>query len=281
MMKPINNPSGFKQTAEIYRGSLQLLTGIPTILVLFLAIASLDVVALTCLYYAPSKPISLFLAPIIRTFWGERFLHYPENFILLPKLFSYAHFVILTLFGILISGIVIKQIQASYLGKKLGTLEAAGDVFKSYFALLLVWLASTFIWRVGLTKLFQMVHGPWWVQMGLLYLTALFFQSVVTFIFPALLIQRQNFLKDSWQGIQFGFRNLPFTAALIAVPVFIVFIISLVKSWAPILVRYYPESVLWILSIGIVISLIVDMLITSMTTLYFLKARNVSYAKAN
>ena len=49
----------------------------------------LDFVALYLLYLAPQRPVSVLLAPPVRAFWGEQFLHYPMNLFLLPKLYHW------------------------------------------------------------------------------------------------------------------------------------------------------------------------------------------------
>src|SRR3989338_10910657 len=106
---------------EIYAQAFSVLKKDPTILFLFFVIGIFDAIALVILYFAPS---SIILAPVIRTLWGERFIHYPQNFVLLPKLFNYAHFLILSFFGIFVTGLAIKKIQAASGGKRLPLVEA-------------------------------------------------------------------------------------------------------------------------------------------------------------
>lgn len=54
----------------------------PYILMFMLQIFYLEI-----LYFSPRYPLVNFFGPIIRSFWGEQFLHYPQNLLLLPRLF--------------------------------------------------------------------------------------------------------------------------------------------------------------------------------------------------
>lgn len=280
-MKFQNPGLEIKNSIRIHNETMAVLKQTPTMIVLFGFIAVLDSLALMSLYLAPSKPFSFLLAPIIRTFWGDTFLHYPLNFVLLPKLFNHAHFIILTLFGMMITGIVIKQIQAAVEGKKISIFFAAQAVSKKYFALLAVWLGTAALWRFGFARLIAYLPSNMFVHFALAFLSGVIFQACFVFIFPALLIQQESVFKNLREGILFGVKNLKSVSLLIALPVFFLFASSLLKSFAPVFVKVYPELVLWILSAGILISMFADLWITLSTTIYFMKARSSSYATAN
>src|SRR3989338_1102249 len=130
------------QVVEIYKQVFSVLRKNPKILFLFFVIGVLDFVALALLFLAPSPPVSYVLAPIIRTFWGNHFLHYPDNFLLLPKLFGHAHFLISTVIGVFITGLVIKQIEGEYTGEKSSTISSIQLVLKKYISLVIAWLIS-------------------------------------------------------------------------------------------------------------------------------------------
>lgn len=259
---------------EIYQQTISLLSENPTILFLFLMIALMDALALTVLYFAPSKPFSILLAPIIRAFWSEAFLHYPKNFILLPKLFNHAHFVILTFVGIVITGIVVKKIEAHLQGGRVTTVSAAGPVMKRYFSLLVAWLLTYFSFWIAIKLIMPILPRSLPVQLTAGFGIALILQSLFVFLIPAIMIQGRGLLPDLVQGLLFGLINLPKTALLIAVPVVLVIGVSYFKSMAPVFVESYPEAVLWILGVSIGITMMVDMLITSATTILYVKARN-------
>ena len=114
----------WQKIVEIYQQVFSVLKKNPTVWLLFIAVGVFDLSALMALFLAPCEPVSYMLAPIIRAFWGDRFLHYPYNFLLLPKLFNHVHFLIATLIGVFVSGLVIKKIEAHTMDKELSTLTA-------------------------------------------------------------------------------------------------------------------------------------------------------------
>ncbi len=259
---------------EIYKQVFLMLQKNPTILFLFLILGIFDGIALTILFFAPIPPVSNILAPIIRTFWSDQYLHYPSNFILLPKLFGHAHFLISTVFGVFISGMIIKKIEVDNQGQKISTLSAAGFVFKKYLSLIVVWLISYGVFTLSLKGFLYILPRNITIQLVSSFILSLIVQSVVAFLMPSLIILNRNFFYAVWNGLKMGIQNIVFMAAIFFIPMALAFGLSFAKLYTPLFIRIYPEAVLWILAGGIVITLIVDILVTSSATLIFLKVRN-------
>jgi len=264
----------WSRIVEIYKQVFSVLRKSPTIVFLFVLLAFFDLVALIVLYFAPSPPVSNILAPIIRSFWGEYYLHYPHNFLLLPKLFAHAHFLISTIFGVLFTGIIIKKIEAETLGQKISTFSAAAPVFKRYVALVAVWLVSYGVFRFLLKGILMLLPHNLWLQLVSGFLLGLAVQSIFIFLMPALILIENGFFKTLLEGFRFGIKNIVLTSALICVPTFFGLLLSITKLYTPFFVRINPESILWILTGSIVITLWVDILVTSSATLLFLKVRH-------
>lgn len=265
----------YKNSAEsVFKQSLIALSHNPTILLLFIIIAILDFAALFSLFLAHSWPFSTILAPIIRTFWDDRYLHYPENFLLLPKVFNHAHVVITALFGVVVSGIVIKKLEAWSQGSKISTLAAASPVLKRFLSIMTVWVVAYFAFTFAVKGILALVPKTLFPQLLAGYASALVVQSLLMFIFPAVVLGDKGFFKNFASGIVFGLKNFIPTVILISLPVLVLVIYSFLKSVTPILVQNFPEAVLWVLAGGIFVSMIVDLILTSTTTLFYLKARN-------
>lgn len=275
MKQKLDSKISYKNSTEsVFKQSLIALSHNPTILLLFILIALLDFAALISLFLAHSWPFSIVLAPIIRTFWDDRYLHYPDNFLLLPKIFNHAHVVISGLFGVVVSGVVIKKLEAWSKGGKISTLAAAAPVLKKFFSLFSVWIAAYFIFTFAVKGIMHLIPKSLLPQFFGGYASALVFQSLLMFLLPAMLLGEKGFLKNFASGIVFGFKNFIPTVLLISLPVLVLVIYSFLKSVTPILVQNFPEAVLWILAGGILVSMIVDLILTSTTTLFYLKARN-------
>ena len=269
----VHSKSGFLQ---IYQQAFAMLKENPTVLMLFAASATIDFFVLGLLFLAPSEPVSKVLAPLIRTFYADRFLHYPDNFILLPKLYDHAHFVVVTLIGILISGVVIKKIEAYTQDQKLSLVSALRPVFKKYFSLLAAWLLSYGIFNFLLRRFLAIVPATLSIQFGSTLLTGIFFQALFSYFFQSILLTGRGLLKDLAGAITFALANFTTTFCLLAGPIFLMLVLAFLKALPPLFNRFDPEWTLWVLAGGIIVSTVVDMMITSTTTLLFLKARSPS-----
>lgn len=267
-----------KRIPGIYQKSLSFVGLDPTIWVLFGFLGILDFSALTVLFLSPSEPLLWILGPVIRTFWGERFLHYPQNFLLLPKLFSHAHFLISTLFGVVITGIIIKKIEALSRGRRLHTPAALRFVFQRYFSLLFVWLVSYAAFVLISKKVFPLLPMTMPVQTAVGFSTALLIQAFFAFFFPVILVAGRGFFSDLVTSLRLTLRHFFLLVALLTLPMLVVLVVSFFKVLAPVYVRFYPEAVLMVLALGIVVTLAVDLFVTLSTTLCFLEVNHAEKA---
>ncbi|MBI1977868.1 MAG: hypothetical protein HYS55_03865, partial [Candidatus Omnitrophica bacterium] len=218
---------------EIYRQVFSVFRKNPTLIALFLWIGFFDLLALVLLFLAPMPPVSYVLAPIIRTFWSDQFLHYPNNFVLLPKLFSHAHFLISTVLGVFVTGLVIKKIDADLKGEKLSTLSAARPVLKYYLSLVIGWLISYAIFAFTLKGILALLPGSFLIQIGSGFVLGVLVQSFVVFLLPAIVLLENGFFKALFVGFQVGIKNLPLTSGLIFIPMVLAFLLSFVKLYTP------------------------------------------------
>ncbi|MDZ4346211.1 MAG: hypothetical protein U1E51_27685, partial [Candidatus Binatia bacterium] len=151
-------------------GHFSVLSKNPTILLLFLVLALIEFAALLVLFLAPSELFSSLFAPVIRRFWGEQFLHYPENFVLLPKLFTHAHFVIVTFIGVVVSALVIKKVEGDVCGSEsISILAAAGFVLRKYFKLFIIWIAMYAVSRYAVTLVLLQETASIGYRFGMIY----------------------------------------------------------------------------------------------------------------
>lgn len=265
--------SALQKVGETVRETRRVLVEDPAVILIFLLLGLFDFAALLLISLAPSEPVSYAIAPIIRAFWGERFLHYPDNFLLMPELFHHAHFALGCLFGVFFSGLAIKKIQASLAGEKLTAAGAASGVMRKYLALIAVWSVTSWLFTQLLLRTLGALPPRLEIQVSASFALGLVFQSFMAFMLPSILITEDRWFKSVWKGAVFGFKKLFFSFGLLAVPMLFISVLTFFKALAPAFVQYSPEAVFWILSAGIVVSVFVDLFITSSTTVYFLKER--------
>ena len=260
---------------EIYQQVFSVFRKDPTVWMLFGIVALFDVGALISLYLAPSPPFSYVIAPVIRTFWGDKFLHYPNNFILLPKLLNHAHLVISTVVGVFVSGLVIKKIEGQVVeGEHISLLEASQPVVKKYFSLICVWLLSYFLFVLPIEHLLPILTKNVWLQFSIAFIFSVFIQALVAFLLPALVLLEKGFFRGIWEGLSFGVRHFLTASGLIFIPMLLIAILSFFKLLTPYYLKFYHELALWVLFVGIIVMAVVDFFITSSATILFLKARN-------
>ena len=84
----------------------------------------------------------------------------------------------------------------------------------------------------------------------------------------------KGFFKAVLEGLSFGAQYFVITSLLIAFPILAVVVVSFLKALAPVFIRFNPEIVLAVIVLGVFVSMIVDLFVTSSTTLLYLKARN-------
>ena len=262
---------------EIYRQVFFLLKKDPTLSLLFIINALLDLATLIFLFLAPFAPVSYLLAPVIRTFWSDAYLHYPQNFVLLPKLYNNAHLLVTMTVGIFISGLVIKKIEGEMRGGKCVSLVSAGrEVFKRYFSLLLLWLFSYGLFATGIKILLPMIPKNLGLQLGGTFLWGLICQSLAAFLMPSLLLLNKGFFKKVGVGLRYGVKNILVTAGLIAAPLALAMVLSFFRWLTPFFIKLCPELVLWVLALGCGLMTLVDMWITLSTTVLFLEVEKQS-----
>jgi len=83
-----------RQLIPLIRESVNNYFANPVILLPFVTIAFIQLLVLEVIYFSPRFPLVKFFGPMISRLEGESFLHYPSNFLILPKWFQLAQYVI-------------------------------------------------------------------------------------------------------------------------------------------------------------------------------------------
>jgi len=78
----------------------------------FIIIVFINFLILEILYFVPRYPLSIFFAPIITRIWGEEYLHYPMDLMLLPKLFYYAQMVVFLFVSSILIALIVDMVAA-------------------------------------------------------------------------------------------------------------------------------------------------------------------------
>lgn len=281
--------SGVSLTKKAYNTSIKSLKNHPALFLPFVIFAILEAIVLVVIYLAPRMPLRLILGPVIKTFWGERFLHYPANFLLLPKLASLSRMALAVFFSSLLTGMAVALVFAVYHKKHLKLKEAFKSALKKYASLFIIVLIFTLLFyfsaklvNVVLLKYFMAGHsrllflkanlwmGP--ILLSINFMLALLIQSAFIYAIPIVMIEKQKLIKAVIGSfILFKKLFIP-TLILVGLPMLVYIpIIVLNYKTAFFIDKVFPELVLWISFLGIIISsLIIDSLVTISTTFLYL-----------
>ncbi|GEM_PF-1177711 len=264
----------WSHVVDIYQQIFTAVKKDPTIFVLFTFIALVDLGVLTFLFLAPMAPVSNLLAPIIRTFWDDIYLHYPQNFLLLPKLFKHAHFLVMATFGIWVNALVVKKIENQLTErKKRSLLSLSGSVLKKYIPLLFSWLAVYFLFTNSLKLINWFMPKVLVLHLGVLFAMTLAAQSLAAFLMPVILCGGKNFFQSWKEAFRQGVLNFKTMSVLTLIPILAVVLLAFLSAFTPVYVRIYPELTLWILVLVSIAMTLVDFFVTSTATVLFLEQR--------
>jgi len=249
-----------------------------------------ELVLFMLLYVAPRQPFSVVLAPPIKAFWGARFLHYPANFLLLPKLGALLRNYLTIFLGSFLTGTAVVLFAEAFQEKRVKLREGFKAGLKKYFSLLIVVSLMTVILfglvrllEIGLTRYFISGHktllflkpqiwmGPLLVAINLV--VAVLIQGMFVYVFPLLMLNNVKLLPALLRSPAIFIKLFWPTVSLIVLPfLFYMPIIVLQFKTGFLIDRVFPEAVLYVCIAGIVLSsLVLDLLITFSTTALFLQ----------
>lgn len=263
---------------KTYNATLSSLRDKPLIFLPFLIYAFLELIGLLMIYSIPRYPLIVIFGPLIRTLWGEAFLHYPSNFLLLPKLASLSRMLISVVFGSLLTAVAISMLYK----------KSPKDAVKKYVSLFLItfimtalFYAAVKIITIALIKYFMAGHssmlfikanmwlGPFLVVINMLM--ALFIQSAFIYTIPTLMLKESKFTSAIFESFTFFKKHFVLTIILVGLPMLIYLPITILNHNTGFLIRkLFPEFILWTAFLNLILnSLIIDPLITISTALFY------------
>ncbi|MEK6564637.1 MAG: hypothetical protein AABZ65_06390 [Candidatus Omnitrophota bacterium] len=248
------------------------------ILLPFILVGLVDVFLLLIIYLAPQPPLSALLGPPIKVFWGERFLHYPLNLFLIPRLFDIAHIISTALIGVLMTGAAVKMLEEAHGGLRPGLGRGIAKSLRVYLKLLVIWLVMFGLVSAVFKILPVIFHfkqrAASFMVLGAGFLISTLIQALFIYAIPAVIIEERKIFPAIKRSVSFCLGALLPTLVLVALPTIIYIPMLILKSKLSFLMsKIFPEAVLIFIVSGIVISVIIDCLVTSSTTILFLNKK--------
>ncbi|MFH1283899.1 MAG: hypothetical protein ABII27_09595 [bacterium] len=248
----------------------------------FGVIALLELVGIAALFIAIQPPAVKYITPIVLRFWGEQFLHYPYNLLLLSGLFSHLQVVLAVVLGTLCSGLTISNVFQYTQTEQFSYKTSFKKVLIKYVSLIIITILVLFLIKFSysmekrvLIKImmkgqsFLKLRSEDWSMLFIVFgvITAGFVQSVFAFAHTAIIIDNKNFITAIFRNIAFVFKNLSAVCVLVIVPLVVFIPVTLLKgNLFELMKRTAPEIVFAVLGLGVVISFFINMIVTISTT---------------
>lgn len=266
-----------KQIGAVWREIGNIVSRRPTVTVPFLITGLLQALALYLLYLSPQRPITLVLGPPIKVFFGEQYLHYPLNFVLLPRIFNYAEIVINAFLGMFMTAVGIGMIADTKGGQRASFLINALRALKRYGALFAIWFL-TFGIVTGFSKVLSLLMRPAGGLLGFLMLIFYFLLTVLVnllFVYSIFLviIKKKSLIFAVREGLLIFGRLFVPTVLLAMIPTLLYLPIVILRAKVIFLINnVFPEMVLAVLYCGIVLGTLIEFIVyASLTILYINK----------
>jgi hypothetical protein len=277
-----------KTCGLFWQESFSLMRRYPKIFLPYTILILLEIHLLIFLFLAYLPIFSPILAPPIRVFFGEIYLHYPYNFILLPTIFDYCDIVLVLIFAPLVSGMTVNMVYQAEEGNKpkLGSNLLLG--IKKYLVLFGLWIIVTIlvfsIFHLGRFLVLKFythniadtIHIPTWRMFRLMqyfcFFLTLLVETLFAFCIPAVMIEGKKIFGSIKRSFKISSSLLIVTFILICVPTIFNSLIVLIKQkfLTQLMDKFFPEIVFVIMGIGFVVYLLTQLLRISSLTLLFL-----------
>lgn len=265
----------------------------PKLLLPFMILAIFQGIALYLIYMYPQNPFSILFAPPIKKFFGENYLHYPANFIIMPKLFAYSLIALNIFPGILLNAILIGFINDIWNTKTISFRTKTSQVIKKIIPLLLIFILTFYFSKIlmiftpkllNIIKLKELMlfkdlnifltkHTLPNIDIIINFFMDFLSQSVLIYAICIIVIENKNFLSSLLLNFKYFFKLI--------IPTFLVFTISAFFYLPLLFIKYrlvyimyktFPEITVYVLALEILILFILNYFITVSTTVLFLNS---------
>ncbi|MFQ5639888.1 MAG: hypothetical protein ACE5IR_18060 [bacterium] len=242
----------------------------------FYALFQLLIVAAIAYFAYP--PFSSVLVPLFKKYFGEQALHYPNNYVLLNPLFEWTNIFLSGLIGVLVIGSGTLIFVSHYQNKPPSFAKSLRLTGSKYLKLLGVWFFETSVLLTVLIGLPYLLSSQAQANSKIIqavsWLTPIFavlVGAVFAYTTAVIVIDNRGVFTAIKNSFSIFLDHPVFSYALIGIPAFFVLPLELLKSKSPLLVtKFFPEVVLALVVIGIVISVLASCWVVGTVTRFYL-----------
>jgi len=255
--------------------SLQLMITRPIVMLPFIIIAFLEGLSLELIYFSSRRPLSYLVSPIIRKFFGEAFLRYPGNLIILPKAFYFAQTLIYIFIGVALVSIsvnIVKNIRLELPLKRNSMIRNALGHYVSFFGFgILVIAVMVLLNRTNMFVFFKIINlvgkhiPPGVIKVApfvlsfCAFLANIIMQTFLVLVVPIIVLKKKSMFKALWESITLAFRNFFTIFPLIFLPFLIYLPITLLNTnMLKLIEKTSPEINLYLTVTGIILTVFLE-----------------------
>lgn len=261
--------------------SLKFLRRYPRIFIPFMLVAIVNTFNLLIIYLAPMAPFRMLLGPPIARFYGVQYLHYPYNFMLLPRIFFNAA---AFLTNPLITGLMIAcacgMVCDYYTSREPSFLRNLNKSLRRFIhifpAMLIMVIMTSLIFHfipLVLSKIFSDFSGLRILSFFLTFFIVIGLESFFIYTFLIIILKKVNAFKAIKESFLFSRRLFFVTYILVLLPRLLDLGASVLqRKQAYLMDKFIPDIILLILFLGIIVTVLSDTLIYILiSNLYLLK----------
>jgi len=254
----------------------------PYMIILFLQLLLLEI-----LYFFPRYPLNKFFNPIVSKLWSDHYLHYPLNFVLLPKLYQYllipSHIFLNSLL-ICMSIIIISNINNS---KHSSIKKVFIDAISRYVHIVVATILS-FILVISFFRIYEIFYdrasiirsssGIYFIiksviMVGAPYINlvlSVFATAIFVFLLPLIMIDKKNVFAAIIANFRLLRGSFWYLFFVILIPSVMYIPILLLRNSLPV-VDTNPGIIISVLILSAIFMVAIDaMIYTSITSYYLL-----------
>jgi hypothetical protein len=254
----------------------------------FIIIVFINLFVLEILYFSPRYPLSIFFAPIVSRIWGEEYMHYPMNLMLLPKVFYYAQMVIFLFFSSILTALVADMVSAINNEKTVDFKSSLrkslpGYVYIVIYSLLSLLLFQAFDSGYGLLmhrafKIHSTTGVFFWIKQSIVYvapygsfLYSIFVTALLIYIPVLIILEKKKFLGAFLTNFKVLFGSFWLTFALILIPTLFHIPLLLIRDNVGSLAKITsPEIQVAVIVLSVFVTTAINIFIMATVTTYYL-----------
>lgn len=270
--------------------SFELLLKKPAIFTPFIIVAFFECLVLEIAYFSTRFPLNAIFGPIIKKFFGEAFVHYPDSLTIIPRLYYSGQVAVYVLAGVFLAAVAVQMVVNVRTGHPVIAKAIVNNTAKKYIAfaafgvLYIVLMAllekgEGFILLKGarfISRRFFVIGPEVYSILAAvaLFLTFVIMQTLLVLTVPVIVIEKKGLFRAILGSVALGLRNFLKLFCLIVLPFFFYLPVILLNVFLPVIMNQtFPEISFYITLLSILLAVFIDCFVIVAVTQFLLNTK--------